>query len=68
MSGSALIFKLFFISKQNKTTKNCRNVRHAERSYTRKIEYYALGRHPRNQGIMLKIMLGWRYNAQIMPD
>ena len=25
-------------------------------------------RHPWKQGIMLKIMLGWRYNAQIMRD
>ena len=32
-------------------------------------EYYAFGRHPWNQGgIMLKIMLGWRYTAQIMRD
>ena len=34
----------------------------------KKIEYCAFGGHPWNQGIMLKIMLGWRYYAQIMPD
>ena len=28
--------------------------------YARQIEYYAFGRHPWNQGIVLKIMLGWR--------
>ena len=36
--------------------------------YARKIEYYTFGRHPRNKGIMLKIMLSWKYNAEIMPD
>ena len=31
----------------------------------KKKKYYANGH---NQGIMLKIMPGWRYNAQTMPD
>ena len=30
--------------------------------------YYASGRHLLNQGIMLKMMLGWRYNVEIMPE
>ena len=29
---------------------------------------FAFGRHPWNSGIMFKIMLNWRYYAQIMPD
>ena len=36
--------------------------------YAQKIEYYAFGRHPWNQGIMLKIMLGWRYDAKIITE
>ena len=36
--------------------------------YAQKIQYYAFERHPWNQGIMLKIMLGWGYNAEIMQD
>ena len=53
MSGSALIFKVFLFQNKIKLPKT--------------VEMYGMGRGV-IQGIMLKIMLGWRYNAQIMPD